>query len=68
MAQLEGSGRGALGSYNAEYYQMLADHLQEVPMKNGDEWLESLMLKNQLLGEIPTTLRIPKQLSAYAKL
>mmetsp|Transcript_20598 Transcript_20598/g.51885 ORF Transcript_20598/g.51885 Transcript_20598/m.51885 type:complete len:174 (-) Transcript_20598:1046-1567(-) len=62
MAQLEGSGRGALGSYNAEYYQMLADHLQEVPMKNGDEWLESLMLKNQLLG-----VRISEVRAAYAE-
>lgn len=56
MAQLEGSGRGALGSYNAEYYQVLADQLEAMPMKNGDEWLASLMLKNQLLGR-PSTAR-----------
>ena len=51
MAQLEGSGRGGLGSYNADAYQDLSTFLQEQPMRDGDAWLELLLKKNEMLGE-----------------
>ena len=39
LSQLEGSGRGALGAYNAGSWQDLHDHLHNVPMKDGEKWL-----------------------------
>lgn len=50
MAQLEGSGRGGLGSYNTEAFQDLTLFLQEHPMRDGDAWLELLLKKNEMLG------------------
>ena len=49
--QLEGSGRGALGSYNEGAYQELSSFLAEQPIKNGDEWVAQLMRRNSMLGE-----------------
>lgn len=50
LAQLEGSGRGALGSYNATAYADLHSFLTDVPLKNGDEWLGQLMTRNSMLA------------------
>lgn len=50
LAQLEGSGRGALGSYNAEAYQALADALQQ-GVKDGDQWVAALMRRNNSVGK-----------------
>lgn len=50
MAQLEGSGRGGLGSYNTGAYQDLTDFLHAHPMRDGDTWLELLLKKNEMLG------------------
>ena len=52
LAQLEGSGRGALGSYNEGGYRTLMQQLEEVPMRDGDAWLEALMNKDRMLGEV----------------
>lgn len=51
LAQLEGSGRGALAAYNEKAYTDLNTQLQEVPIKDGDEWLGLLMRRNSALGE-----------------
>jgi hypothetical protein len=51
LAQLEGSGRGALGSYNSDQFQLLRDLLEAVPFKDGDEWLEHLLKQDRMLGE-----------------
>ena len=53
LAQLEGSGRGALGSYNAQAYTDLSSFVQENPLKDGDEWLGLLMKRNEMLGAHP---------------
>jgi hypothetical protein len=53
MAQLEGSGRGALGAYDASSYQDLYTMLHNEPMKDGDEWLLRLMQKNYNVGTCP---------------
>ncbi|GAX77107.1 hypothetical protein CEUSTIGMA_g4553.t1 [Chlamydomonas eustigma] len=50
LAQLEGSGRGSLASYNQEAYNDLVSFLQSEPLKDGDEWIQKLMLKNSMLG------------------
>ncbi|PNH07055.1 hypothetical protein TSOC_006508 [Tetrabaena socialis] len=47
---LEGSGRGALGAYDAAAATDLHQFLQSVPMKEGDAWLAELMRKNTSLG------------------
>ena len=51
LAQLEGSGRGSLASYNAESYGALTAMLQDEPMRDGDAWVEKLLQKNEMLGE-----------------
>lgn len=50
LAQLEGSGRGALAAYNQEQYTTLFSHLQDVPLNDPDQWLEQLMRKDKALG------------------
>ncbi|KAG2490788.1 hypothetical protein HYH03_010710 [Edaphochlamys debaryana] len=50
LAQLEGSGRGALGAYDSASATDLHHFLQNVPMKDGDDWLAQLMRKNSTLG------------------
>ncbi|KAK9909294.1 hypothetical protein WJX75_000097 [Coccomyxa subellipsoidea] len=62
MAQLEGSGRGGLGSYNADAYQDLSTFLQEQPMRDGDAWLELLLKKNEMLA-----LRVLEVRKAYCE-
>lgn len=51
LAQMEGSGRGALGAYNAQGYTDLSSFLAESPMRDGDAWLEALLKRNEMLGE-----------------
>ncbi|CAL8467490.1 g7028 [Coccomyxa elongata] len=62
MAQLEGSGRGGLGSYNTGAYQDLTDFLHAHPMRDGDTWLELLLKKNEMLA-----LRVLEVRKAYCK-
>ena len=50
LSQLAGRGRGDIGSYNAEQYAALMELLEEKPMKDGDEWLSTMMRKNKMLG------------------
>lgn len=51
LAQLEGSGRGNLASYNAKAYNDLIELLESTPMTGGgDEWLAKLLEKNEMLG------------------
>ncbi len=51
LAQLEGSGRGALGSYNKAAYEDLQQFIQDHPLKDGDEWLQLLLRRNSMLGK-----------------
>ncbi|KAF6260113.1 kinase-like domain-containing protein [Scenedesmus sp. NREL 46B-D3] len=53
LAQLEGSGRGALASYNKEQYQVLFSHLQEASLSDSHAWLEQLMRKDKALAALP---------------
>lgn len=50
LSQLSGGGRGEIGSYNAEHYAVLTALLDEMPMKDGDEWMSAMMKKNKMLG------------------
>lgn len=50
LSQLSGRGRGDIGSYNADHYSVLITLLEEKPMKDGDEWLSTLMRKDRMLG------------------
>ena len=52
LAQLEGSGRGGLGSYNAKAHEDLLSLLDEVPVKDGNAWIETLMHRNEMLGKL----------------
>ena len=49
-AQMSGSGRGNLGAYNSEGYARLRRLLEEVPFRDGDAWLETLMQEDPALG------------------
>eukprot|EP00878_Enallax_costatus_P023118 GHUV01024579.1.p1 GENE.GHUV01024579.1~~GHUV01024579.1.p1 ORF type:complete len:252 (+),score=93.28 GHUV01024579.1:100-855(+) len=62
LAQLEGSGRGALAAYNQEQYTTLFSHLQDVPLGDPDQWLEQLMRKDKALA-----LRVMEVRAAYSK-
>ena len=53
LAQLEGSGRGALASMNPRSYEDLVGLIQEHPMTDGDAWLKLLIVKNEMLGAGP---------------
>lgn len=62
MAQLEGVGRGDLGSYNAQAYTTLAKFIQENPLKNNcDDWLGKLMERDEMLA-----VRIMEVRAAYS--
>lgn len=50
LSQLSGGGRGDIGSYNAEHYAVLTALLDEMPMKDGDEWMSAMMKRNKMLG------------------
>jgi hypothetical protein len=54
LAQLEGSGRGALGAYNAPAYTLLSEQLQAggagAISRDPDAWLEGLLEKDPALG------------------
>lgn len=52
LSQLAGRGRGDIGSYNSEHYAALMGLLEEKPMKDGDEWLSTMMRKNKMLGAV----------------
>ena len=66
LAQLEDSsaGRGgsAQGGYNPEACQTIYDHLEEVELRDGDEWLALLMKKDRMLA-----LRLLEVREAYAR-
>lgn len=53
LAQLEGSGRGSLASYNSRSYEDLVGLIEEHPMTDGDAWLKLLLAKNEMLGAVP---------------
>lgn len=61
LAQLEGSGRGNLASYNAQGYSDLSGFMEENPLRDGDEWLGLLMKRNEMLGAHP--VRVSHELS-----
>ena len=52
LAQLEGSGRGNLASYNASAYQDLTSFLEANPLRDSEAWLGALLKKNEMLGEL----------------
>lgn len=62
QAQLGGSGREALGSYNAKGSTDLQTLLEEMPLKDGDAWIAALMRKNELLGK-PLTSELILQIN-----
>ncbi|KAK3253966.1 hypothetical protein CYMTET_36804 [Cymbomonas tetramitiformis] len=51
LAQLEGSGRGALGAYDAESYEVLSNFLLDNPIQDCDKWCSELMNKNSKIGK-----------------
>lgn len=61
MAQLEGSGQGAIGSYDAQGYGDLVKFLEDNPLKDGDIWLSLLLRKNEMLA-----MRIMEVRAAYS--
>ncbi|KAL0031954.1 hypothetical protein WJX79_008348 [Trebouxia sp. C0005] len=50
LSQLAGRGRGEIGAYNTEHYSLLMTMLEEKPMKDGDEWLSTMMRKDKMLA------------------
>jgi hypothetical protein len=50
QSQLEGIGRGDLGSYNADAMRTLLHYLQNEPMRDSADWLARLMKEDELLG------------------
>jgi len=50
LAQLEGSGRGSLASYNAAAYKDLSSFLEANPVRDSEAWLSELLRKNEMLG------------------
>jgi len=50
LSQLEGSGRGALGSYDSGSYEALTSFLSEEPLRDGDVWVAKLMRRNGMLA------------------
>jgi len=50
MAQLEGSGRGSLASYNSEGYTALLESLPDLSKMGCEEWLTQLSQRNNLIG------------------
>ena len=62
LAQMEGAGRGQIGSYNASGYATLTKFIETHPLRNGDEWLANLMQEDEMLG-----VRIMEVRAAYAQ-
>eukprot|EP00879_Flechtneria_rotunda_P031595 GHRR01034532.1.p1 GENE.GHRR01034532.1~~GHRR01034532.1.p1 ORF type:complete len:222 (+),score=58.06 GHRR01034532.1:131-796(+) len=62
LAQLEGSGRGSLASYNYEQYNILYKQLQDSPLTDAHSWLNQLMQKDRALA-----LRLMVVRDAYCK-
>lgn len=62
LAQLEGSGRGALASYNPRSYEDLVGFIADHPMTDGDAWLKLLLTKNEMLA-----VRIMEVRATYAE-
>ena len=52
LAQLTGSGRGGLGSYNSQQHTDLMAHIEEEPLRDGDAWLKGLLKRNKMLGAL----------------
>jgi hypothetical protein len=52
LAQLEGSGRGALGAYNATQHAVLSAQLSDVSLRDADAWLADLMRKDKGTGAL----------------
>lgn len=51
LAQLKGSGsRADVGSYNVDASALLTRFLAEVPLKDGDSWIQELMKENSALA------------------
>ena len=51
LAQLQGSGRGSIGSYNAEHSQLIQDFIEKEPIgSDSDAWAAKLLSKSPLLG------------------
>lgn len=50
LAQLEGSGRGALAAYNQSGYSVLSRQLQEVSLRDPDAWMDDLVRKDKGIG------------------
>lgn len=50
LAQLEGSGRGALASMNPRSFETLQQMLLEIPMKDGDAWMKTLLQRDEMLA------------------
>eukprot|EP00208_Stichococcus_sp_RCC1054_P006320 CAMPEP_0206142904 /NCGR_PEP_ID=MMETSP1473-20131121/18599_1 /ASSEMBLY_ACC=CAM_ASM_001109 /TAXON_ID=1461547 /ORGANISM="Stichococcus sp, Strain RCC1054" /LENGTH=128 /DNA_ID=CAMNT_0053538073 /DNA_START=326 /DNA_END=708 /DNA_ORIENTATION=+ len=62
LAQLESSGRGALASMNPEAYKTLTEMLEAHPMKDGDEWIQMLLKRNEMMA-----VRILEVRAAYGE-
>ncbi|GBF88083.1 hypothetical protein Rsub_00795 [Raphidocelis subcapitata] len=66
LAQLEGSGRGALGAYNAAAYTLLSERLQGGGAgqisRDPDAWLEGVLEEDPALG-----LRVLEVRDAYCR-
>ena len=55
LAQLTGSGRGGLGSYNSQQHTDLTAYLEEEALRDGDPWLKGLLKRNEMLGALQLT-------------
>lgn len=62
MAQLEGSGRGALASYDAKGYSDLESAIHDINSMDCDEWMKKLMKKNKMMA-----MRVMEVRAEYCK-
>ncbi|GMH45636.1 hypothetical protein BSKO_13593 [Bryopsis sp. KO-2023] len=62
MAQLEGSGRGALASYDAKGYSDLENAIPDLNSMDCDKWIAKLMKKNKMMA-----LRVMEVRAEYCK-
>ena len=56
LAQLEGSGRGSLASYNTAAYSDLTKFMEANPLRDSEAWLSELLRKNEMLGDKQASL------------
>lgn len=69
MAQLEGSGRGGLASYNAEGYKALEDAIGHLGKMSPRDWIAKLMERNKMIGIVAAEVCVecPRSICVFTR-